>query len=58
VLDVVERSGILQELPGRTATDLYLWTMDHVHFLNSREGGAAADPGRAAQDLIETMRED
>jgi hypothetical protein len=58
VVEVVNRSEILEELPGRTATDFYLWTMDHLHFLNAQEGGAPSDPGRAAQDLIETMRED
>jgi len=58
VVEVVTRSGILEELPGRTATDIYLWTMDHLHFLRSREGGAEAGPGKAAQDLIESLRED
>jgi hypothetical protein len=58
VVEVVARSGILEELPGRTGADFYLWTMDHLHFLNSQEGGAPSAPGQAAQDLIETMRED
>ena len=58
VVQVVERSEVLEELPGRTATDFYLWTMDHLHFLRSHEGGVEAGPGQAAQDLIETMRDD
>jgi hypothetical protein len=58
VVEVVGRSDILQELPGRTATDFYLWTMDHLHFLNSQDGGSATAPGEAAQDLIETLRDD
>jgi hypothetical protein len=58
VVQVVERSEVLEELPGRTATDFYLWTMDHLHFLRSQEGGAEAGPGQAAQDLIETMLDD
>ena len=58
VVEVVSRSGILEELPGRTATDIYLWTMDHLHFLRSQEGGAEAGPAKAAQDLIESLRED
>ncbi len=58
VVEVVARSEILEELPGRTGADFYLWTMDHLHFLNSRESGAPSAPGQAAQDLIETMRED
>ena len=58
VVEVVTRAGILEELPGRTATDIYLWTMDHLHFLRSQEGGAEAGPGQAAQDLIESLRDD
>ena len=58
VVEVVLASGILEELPGRTATDFYLWTMDHVHFLNSQEGGAPTGPAQAAEDLIGSMRED
>jgi len=58
VVQVVERSEVLEELPGRTATDFYLWTMDHLHFLRSQEGGVEAGPRQAAQDLIETMRDD
>ncbi|MBF8257151.1 MAG: hypothetical protein HW375_2058 [Anaerolineales bacterium] len=58
VVEVVARSEILEELPGRTGADFYLWTMDHLHFLNSQESGAPSAPGDAAQHLIETMRDD
>jgi hypothetical protein len=58
VAKVVTRSGILEELPGRPPMDFYLWTMDHLHFLHSQEGGAEAGPRQAAQDLIESMREE
>jgi hypothetical protein len=58
VIEVVRQADILADLPGRTETDLYLWAMDHRHFLNSQEGVASADPGEAAQDLIESIREE
>jgi hypothetical protein len=58
VVEVVNRAGILQELPGRTATDFYLWTMDHLHFLNSQDGGSPTDAGEAAQDFLDTLRKD
>jgi hypothetical protein len=57
VVEVVGRSDILQDLPGRTATDFYLWTMDHLHFLNRQDGGNPTDPSEAAQDFIETLRD-
>ena len=58
VVDVVRQAEIMEELPGRTETDFYLWTMDHLHFLKSQESGAPADPGEAAQGLIAAIRED
>ncbi len=34
--DIVRQSGVLEEFPGRTATDLYLFTMAHLHDLRQR----------------------
>jgi hypothetical protein len=53
VAEVVEQSGILESLPGRTAADFYLWVMDHIHYLRERPGLERLDPGRAAEDFIE-----
>jgi hypothetical protein len=55
VVGVVERSGLLDELPGRTATDLYLWIMDHHHYLRSLPGQGHVDARDAARDFIEQM---
>lgn len=41
MIERIEASGILEEFPGRTATDLYLFTMDHLHYLRQRYGDAA-----------------
>jgi hypothetical protein len=30
VVEVVRETGVLDEFPGRTETDLYLWIMDHL----------------------------
>jgi hypothetical protein len=32
----IRRSGIMEEFPNRTETDLYLFTMDHPHHLRER----------------------
>ena len=58
VVEVVKSSGILGELPGRTATDVYLWVMDHLHFLRSRPGMESAGPQQAAEDFIDGLTED
>ena len=50
MIDRIDASGILEEFPGRTATDLYLFTMDHLHYLRQRYGDSA-DPSRAFEDF-------
>jgi hypothetical protein len=32
----IQRSGIMEEFPSRTETDLYLFAMDHLHHLRER----------------------
>ncbi len=39
MIETIRRSGILDGFPGRTETDLYLFTMDHLHHLLERYGG-------------------
>jgi hypothetical protein len=43
----IEASGILEDFPGRTPTDLYLFVMDHLHYLREQYGDVAARPTRA-----------
>ncbi len=52
VTQIVEQSSILSELPGRTSTDMYLWVMDHLHYLRSRAGGQEVDAAAAAADFL------
>jgi len=35
---IIREKKILKEFPGRTEADLYLWIMDHQHFLRERFG--------------------
>jgi hypothetical protein len=35
---IIREKEILKEFPGRTEADLYLWIMDHQHFLRERFG--------------------
>ncbi len=55
VVEVVEKSGILDGFPGKTATDLYLWVMDHLHYVRSHPGMESTDPAQAAADFIERL---
>jgi hypothetical protein len=36
MVETIRRSGIMEEFPKRTETDLYLFTMDHLHHLRER----------------------
>jgi hypothetical protein len=38
VVKVIEENRILDEFPGRTAGDLYLWIMDHRWYLHEETG--------------------
>jgi|WetSurMetagenome_2_1015567.scaffolds.fasta_scaffold130480_1 hypothetical protein len=40
----IRESGVLADFPGRTAADLYLFTMDHLHFLRERYGSREIEP--------------
>lgn len=40
MIETIRRSRILQQFPNRTETDLYLFTMDHLHHLRRRYGPA------------------
>jgi hypothetical protein len=53
VVEAVQASAVLDNFPGRTATDLYLWVMDHLHFLRSRPGGDEMDAADAAADFVD-----
>ena len=55
VTQVVESSGILEEFAGRTGADLYLWIMDHLHYLRSLPGRQALDAREAARHFIELI---
>jgi hypothetical protein len=49
MVEAIRSSGILQDFPGRTETDLYLFTMDHLHALRQRFGpGVPPEQGVAA----------
>ena len=36
MIAAIRRSGVMEGFPGKTQTDLYLFTMDHVHNLRER----------------------
>ena len=53
IVAVVRDSGILEEFPGRTEADLYLWVLDHQQQLAQESGQALDKPQDAARDFLE-----
>lgn len=49
IMELIRERAILNEFPGRTEADLYLWIMDHYHFM--RQHSAKISLARAAEDF-------
>lgn len=58
VIEVIEESGILEGFEDRTAADLYLWIMDHHHYLQSQPGKEESKPAEAASDFVDMISDD
>lgn len=53
IVKIIRDSGLLEEFPGKTEGDLYLWTLDHQHYLYKEEGQPLQPPETAAKQFIE-----
>jgi hypothetical protein len=53
MLEIIRRAGIMEQFPGRTGTDLYLYAMDHLYYLRQR--GENPAPARAIE-VMQTVR--
>jgi hypothetical protein len=49
MVTIVKASGVLEDFPGSTAADLYLFTMDHLHFLRERYESREIEPELAVR---------
>ncbi len=52
IVRIIREQNILKEFPGRTEADLYLWIIDHRHYLTERYG-QGVDFGEAAADFAQ-----
>ncbi len=51
IVEVIRQHKILADFPGRTEADLYLWLVDHLHYLRETQGDI--DAAEAAQGFVE-----
>ena len=52
VIQIVRETNILNEFPEKTEGDLYLWVLDHQHYLASEEGLPLQSPQDAARTFF------
>jgi hypothetical protein len=52
IVEVIRKSDILKDFPGKTEGDLYLWTLDHQHYLSKEQGEPLEPPQEAALKFI------
>lgn len=53
IVKIIRESGLLEEFPDKTEGDLYLWTLDHQHYLYQEEGQPLQPPETAARQFIQ-----
>lgn len=53
IVTIIRESRLLEEFPDKTEGDLYLWTLDHQHYLYKEEGQPLQPPETAAKQFIE-----
>jgi hypothetical protein len=54
IAKVIRERGILGELPGKTEGDLYVWVLDHQHFLFD-QGEDLSPPEVAAEQYVDRL---
>ena len=52
VIQIIRDTNILNEFPEKTEGDLYLWVLDHQHYLASEEGQPLQPPQDAARTFF------
>lgn len=55
IVRVICESKVMQGFPKRTPADLYLWVLDHQHWLVSEQGEAMRPPVAAAETFVEML---
>lgn len=56
IIEVIRRSNVLKDFPGKTEGDLYMWTLDHQHYLSKEQGQPLQSPQEAAQKFIKKRK--
>jgi len=53
IVSIIRQSKLTDDFPGKTEGDLYLWALDHQHYLYKEQGKPLQSPEIAALQFIE-----
>ena len=53
IIHVIRETEILKDFPDKTEGDLYLWVLDHQHYLEQEEGQPLQPPQEAARLFLQ-----
>ena len=53
IVNVVSHTEMLRQFTKRTEADLYLWVLDHQHYLEAEEGVPLQPPESAARMFVD-----
>ncbi len=52
IVEVIRKSGILKSFPDKTEGDVYMWVLDHQHYLTEEQGKPLQPPHEAARKFV------
>jgi hypothetical protein len=52
IVEVIRRSDILKGFPDKTEGDMYMWVLDHQHYLAEEQGKPLQPPHEAARKFV------
>jgi len=53
IINIIRETDILKAFPDKTEGDLYLWILDHQHYLAEEEGAPLLSPAEAAHAFLD-----
>jgi len=56
IIEVIRKSDVLKDFPDKTEGDLYMWTLDHQHYLSKEQGLPLQPPKEAAKKFIKKKK--
>jgi len=56
IVEVIRESNILKDFPDKTEGDMYMWILDHQHYLAEEQGEPLRPPHEAARKFVKKRK--